>query len=149
MKRQMIRPGHLRRLLLLALCVGLVYSALGARLVALQVVDHDKYRRIAGNNTQSFALREPRRGDILDINGNPLATTFPVKRAFANPSFLGTHYMEAAPALAPLLNYNEAELVLKLNPIRTSPAGATSTNMYVNLHRKVSTEQWQAITQAM
>jgi cell division protein FtsI/penicillin-binding protein 2 len=149
MKRQMIRPGHLRRLLLLALFVGLVYSALGARLVLLQVVWHDKYRRIAENNTQSFALREPRRGDILDINGNPLATTFPVKRVFANPSFLGRHYIEAAHALAPLLNYNEAELVQKLNPSKTNQAGVLSTNMYVNLHRKVSVEQWQEITQAM
>src|SRR3954471_1059615 len=149
MKRQMIRPGHLRRLLLLALFVGLVYSALGARLVLLQVVWHDKYRRISENNTQSFALREPRRGDILDINGNPLATTFPVKRVFANPSFLGKHYIEAAHVLAPLLNYNEAELVQKLNPAKTNQAGVVSTNLYVNLHRKVSVEQWQDITQAM
>ncbi|HUR46875.1 MAG TPA: penicillin-binding protein 2 [Candidatus Saccharimonadales bacterium] len=148
-KRQMIRPGHLRRLLLLALFIGLVYSGLGARLVFLQVVGHDKYRKISENNTSSFALREPKRGDILDINGNPLATTFPIKRVFANPSFLGKHYVEAAHALAPLLNYTEGELLAKLNPLKTNQAGLVATNFYVNLHRKVSLDQWQDITQAM
>src|SRR3954467_1666217 len=130
MKRQMIRPGHLRRLLLLALFVGLVYSALGARLVLLQVVRHDKYRRIAENNTQSFALREPRRGDILDINGNPLATTFPVKRVFANPSFLGKHYIEAAHVLAPLLNKNKAKRAKNLNPPKTNRGGGFPPNFF-------------------
>jgi cell division protein FtsI/penicillin-binding protein 2 len=145
----MVKPKHLRRLLLLSSMVSLIFLGLGVRLVALQVVKHEKYRKIAENNTQSFALREPKRGDILDINGNPLATTFPVKRVFANPSFLGQHYVEAARVLAPLLKYSEAELIPKLNPIRTSPAGVVTTNLYVNLHRKVSMEQWQQITQAM
>src|SRR5213596_1862287 len=114
---------HRRRLLMLATLLALVLAGLGGRLVELQVLRHEKFKKIAENNTQSFALREPRRGDILDINGNPLATTFPVKRVFANPSFLGRHYIEAAHALAPLLNYNEAELVQKLNPSKTNQAG--------------------------
>jgi cell division protein FtsI/penicillin-binding protein 2 len=145
----MVKPKNLRRLFLLAALIGLVFLGLGARLVALQVVQHDRYRKIAENNTQSFALREPKRGDILDINGNPLATTFPVKRVFANPSFLGRHYVEAARVLAPLLNYSEAELITKLNPLKMNHSGVVTTNLYVNLHRKVSMEQWQQITQAM
>lgn len=145
----MVKPTHLRRLFLLATLIGLVFLGLGARLVALQVVQHDKYRKIAESNVQSFALREPKRGDILDINGNPLATTFPVKRVFANPFFLGRHYVEAARVLAPLLNYPEAELIAKLNPLKMNQAGVVKTNLYVNLHRKVSMEQWQQITQAM
>lgn len=145
----MVKPKHLRRLLLLASLMSLVFLGLAARLVALQVVKHEKYRKIAENNTQSFALREPKRGDILDINGNPLATTFPVKRIFANPSFLGRHYVEVARVLAPLLNYSEAELITKLNPLKLHSSGAVTTNMYANLHRKISMEQWQQVTQAM
>jgi cell division protein FtsI/penicillin-binding protein 2 len=145
----MVKPTHLRRLFLLASLIGLVFLGLGARLVALQVVQHDRYQKIAEKNIRSFALREPKRGDILDINGNPLATTFPVKRVFANPSFLGKHYVETARVLAPLLNYSEGELVTKLNPLKLSQAGVVTTNLYVNLHRKVSLEQWQQITQTM
>ena len=70
---------HLRRLLLMAILLCLVLAGLGARLVDLQVIRHDELRRIASGNTQSFSVREPRRGDILDVNGNPLATSMPVK----------------------------------------------------------------------
>ncbi len=146
----MIKAGHLRRLLLLATFLGLVLLGLGARLVVLQVVRHDKLRHIAALNTQSFALREPRRGDILDANGNPLATSYSVKRIFANPSFLGPHYAEVARVLAPMISYHEGELAQKLRPtVHTNESGVLVTNLYANLKRKVSVEQWQQITQAM
>src|SRR5512136_1667211 len=68
---------HLRRLLFVAIFVGTGFVALGARLYVLQVVRHEKYRTIADNNTQRVFYREPRRGDILDANGNLLATSVP------------------------------------------------------------------------
>src|SRR5205814_9092624 len=98
----MVKTLNLRRLFVLAAVLCLVLTALGARLVVLQVVRHDKFKRIAEWNTQSFHLREPRRGDILDVNGNPLATCEPVKKVFANPRFLGERYPEVARVLAPL-----------------------------------------------
>src|SRR2546423_4688783 len=113
----MAKANNLRRLISLGVLLCLVLGALGARLVVLQVGRHEKFKKIAEWNTQSFWLREPRRGDILDVNGNPLATSVPVKKVFANPRFIGERYLEVARALAPLLSYNEAELVLRFRPV--------------------------------
>ena len=70
-----------------------ILFGLGVRLVFLQVFLHDRYRKIADSNTQSLSVREPRRGDILDVNGNPIAVSVPVKRVIANPVSMGRHYV--------------------------------------------------------
>ncbi len=146
----MIKPTHLRRLLALAVLLGLALSALGYRLVVLQVFQHEKYRQIAGRNTQRVFLREPRRGDILDARGNPLATSIPVKRVGADPRYVGRHAAEVAHVLAPLIQWDETALARRLQPVlRTNQAGLLVTNPPVNLRRKVTVEQWQQITQAM
>ena len=147
----MLKGKHLRRLLSLAILLGVVLSGLGARLVVLQVFRHEKLKKIAEWNTQSYVLREPRRGDILDVNGNPLATSVPVKKVFANPRFIGERYAEVAHVLAPLLSYNEAELAQRLRPVvvRTNDHGLLVTNAWVNLKRKLSVDQWLQISQAM
>src|SRR5689334_7967265 len=98
-----IKPKHFRRLFGLAAVLFLVFISLGARLVYLQVVCHDRYRKIADYNTQSLSVRPARRGDILDAKGNPLAVSLPVKRVVANPAFMGPHYVEVARKLAPML----------------------------------------------
>lgn len=141
--------GHKRRLVALAALLGVAFAGLSARLVVLQVCDHQKYRAVA-ERKQVF-LREPRRGEILDANGNPLAISVPVKKVFANPKFIGCHYPEVARALAPLLDMNETELARKLQPtiLRTNEFGMPVTNSYVNLKQKVTLERWQEITQAM
>jgi cell division protein FtsI/penicillin-binding protein 2 len=146
-----IRPSHLRRLFLFALVFGICFFGLGARLIHLQILQHQKYRGIAALNTERVLLKEPRRGEILDIHGNPLATSVPVKKVFANPRFLGVHYPDVARAVAPLLGYSEMDLAALLRPtvVRTNVQGIAVTNGWVNLKRKVSLEQWQQITQAM
>lgn len=141
--------GHKRRLIIIAALLSVAFGGLGARLVVLQVCDHARYRA-AAERKQVF-LREPRRGEILDANGNPLAISVPVKKLFANPRFIGSHYPEVARALAPLLEMNEGELAAKLHPriLRTNEFGMPVTNSYVNLKKKVPLERWQQITQAM
>src|SRR5574341_854363 len=111
----MVKSGAARRLLALAICLGFAFAGLGARLVVLQVRDHEKYRAIA--ERKRVFLREPRRGDILDANGNPLATSLPVKKLFADPQFIGPYYREVAHALAPLLGTDQQELALTLKPV--------------------------------
>ena len=147
----MVKSSHLRRLFALAIILAVAFVGLGIRLAVLQVVRHEKYRRIAEINTQRVFLREPRRGDILDANGNPLATCIPVKKVFANPLFVGPHHREMARALAPLLAYDEAELARLLRPVilRTNEHGVPVTNLWSNLKRKVTADQWQQISQTM
>jgi cell division protein FtsI (penicillin-binding protein 3) len=145
----MIKSGHLRRLLALAVFMGLVFAALAARLVDLQVWKHDKYRGISEKLTKRVYFREPRRGDILDVNGNPLATSLPVKRVCADPSLMGRHHGDVARVLAPTLQYTETELRRLLYPWRTNSDGTVGQRRFVDLRRKVNVEQWQQVTQAM
>ena len=147
----MTKAGHLRRLAGLAALLFVVLAGLAVRLVFLQVFSHERYGRIAASNTQSLSVRAPHRGDILDVNGNPMAVSLPVKRVIANPVFIGPHYLEVARQLAPLLAYQESELAQRLRPtvLRTNENGLLVTNQYVDLKRKLTLDQWQQVTQRM
>lgn len=146
----MVRAEHLRRLALLSTLLGIGFLGLAGVLVHIHIFRHEYYTDVANSHTLRRFLREPRRGDILDANGHPLATSVPVKRVFADPSLLGPYYAEVAHAVAPLLGYVESELSQKLHPtLRTNSAGRLITNSFVNLRRKITAEQWQQVTQAL
>ena len=146
----MIRPTHLQRLSLFALLAGLAFVGLATRLYVLQVLRHDKYKDIVGDNTQRVFLKWPRRGDILDVNGHVLATSLPVKRVLADPSLIHPFQEEVARAIAPLLSMTQEELAFALRlTLRTNDGGLVSTNKFLDRKRKVTQEQWGQITQAM
>lgn len=52
---------------------GLLFSGLIARLFQLQILDGDKYQLAADENSVRLDLAPPRRGDIMDRFGRPLA----------------------------------------------------------------------------
>lgn len=145
----MIRPDHLRRLFVFAILTGVAFVGLGTRLYFLQVVRHDKYKEIVDDNTQRVFLKQPRRGDILDVNGHQLATSLPVKRVLADPSLIYPYQAEVARTVAPILGMPEAELALALRALRTNDTGIVYTNKFVDLKRKITHEQWGQVTQAM
>lgn len=145
----MICPSHLRRLVLFAILAGLGFIGLGFRLYVLQVLRHDKYRDIVGDNTQRTFLKPPRRGDILDVNGHQLATSLPVRRVLADPSLIDPHQGEVARAIAPLLSWDESALRQALRLLRTNEVGQVRTNKFVDLKCRVTHEQWGQLTQAM
>lgn len=62
-----------RRALFLAGGKLVLFSALGARLYYLQVVEAEKYRTLADDNRINLRLLPPPRGNILDRHGVPLA----------------------------------------------------------------------------
>ena len=135
---------------MLALLLGLAFAGLGYRLVDLQVLRHEELSGIAQRNTQRKSFLEPRRGDILDARGNPLATSVFVKTVCADPILVGNHQAEVARAVAPLLQLNEAELFQRLLPrLRRNEKNQVVTNRYVVLKHKVPTETWQKIQQTM
>jgi cell division protein FtsI (penicillin-binding protein 3) len=144
-----VRPDHLRRLFVFAILAAVAFIGLATRLYVLQVVRHDKYKDIVDDNTQRVFLKQPRRGDVLDVNGHQLATSLPVKRVLADPSLIHPYSAEVARAVAPLLTMNEADLAYALRPIRTNDAGVTYTNHFVDLKRKLTHDQWLQVTQAM
>jgi len=143
---------QLRRVLLLLLLLGAAFTGLGYRLVDLQVLRHDELARSAELNTERDFVKAPRRGNILDVNGNLLATSVAVNTVCANPSLIGNRQAVVARALAPLLGLNETELCWRLTPrIARNERGETVTNglCYVRLQKNVSDETWQKIQAAM
>ena len=134
---------------MLALVVA-AFVGLGFRLVDLQVWRHGELAALAEKGSQEKIPQAARRGDILDANGNLLATTVPVKTVCANPSLIGNQQAAVAHALAPLLQINEADLFQKLQPrLIKNSKGQMVTNQYAVLQRKVSDETWQKISCAM
>jgi cell division protein FtsI/penicillin-binding protein 2 len=144
------RGQQLARLLLMLTLVVAAFVGLGYRLVELQIFRHDELSRLADKGSQEKIRQAASRGDILDANGNLLATSVPVKTVCANPSLLGDQQAAVAHALAPLLQMSEADLFQELQPrLIKNSKGETVTNQYTVLERKVSDETWQKISSTM
>ena len=138
------------RIFLILIAVG--FAVIAARLVDLQVVQHAELSRAVKEKTQRATIVNPRRGDILDVNKNILATSVPVKTISANPALIGSLQPVVAHALAPLLQMDEAELMAKLTPkLRRNAKGEWETNglHYVRLAKNVPEATWQKIYATM
>src|SRR5262245_4986171 len=132
----MARRLQLRRLALLGLVLGSAFGALSYRLIDLQVLRHADLTAKAQQYTHREFLIEPRRGDILDIKGNLLATSMPARTVCADPALVGNRQSDVARVVAPLLQMNEAEILQKLSPrARQTDNGLVHTNHYVVLKR--------------
>jgi cell division protein FtsI/penicillin-binding protein 2 len=143
---------QIRRAFLLLLFLGAAFAGLGYRLVDLQVLRHDEFVAKLEHNTQREFWQAPRRGDILDVNANILATSVPVKTISADPSLIANYQSFVAHALAPILNMGESELTQKLTPrIVKSENGELVTNglHYVRLAKMVPEETWQRVAAVM
>ena len=147
----MIKEFQSGRLTLLACLLVGAFCALGFRLADLQVRQHAELTSEAEDNTKRSALRAPRRGEILDIQGNPMAASVFVKTVCADPTLIGDYHVDTARILAPLLQMRESELAEKLRPriLRYATNGDPVFNQYVVLKRKVRNETWERIRSAM
>ncbi len=122
------------------------FTALGYRLVDLQVLRHHDLQTRAEHNTHRTISRPPMRGAILDIRGNPLATSIPAKIICADPSLVGDRRAEVARAIAPLLQTNVDFVFERLAPHLRQDG---KTNGYIVLKRKVTLDTWEAINKTM
>ena len=66
-----------RRAFLLGGMTGLGLTALGGRLAVLQVVEAQRYEKLATSNQFNFRLVPPPRGRVMDRNGVVLASNRP------------------------------------------------------------------------
>jgi cell division protein FtsI/penicillin-binding protein 2 len=144
-----VRPSQRGRLLTFAAGSGLALVALGTWLYVLQVLMHDTFKDVVEGNTHRVFLKQPRRGDILDINGHKLATSEPVRRVLADPTLIHPHQSEVGRALAAWLSMSQEQIAFALRLVRTNELGVAYTNKFVDFKRKVTTEQWAQITNAM
>ena len=145
----MAKRLQLQRVLSLAALLGAAFLLLGFRLVDLQVLRHDELQAKAQSYTHREITLEPRRGDILDTKGNPLATSVFVKTVCADPILIGNRQAEVARVVAPILQLNEAEVFKRLFPRpRVNAKGETNQVRSVVLKRKVPVETWEKVQAA-
>ncbi|HZM02806.1 MAG TPA: penicillin-binding protein 2, partial [Candidatus Saccharimonadales bacterium] len=136
-----------RKLYVLVFGLAAALVALGGRLVDVQVIRHKELQALATLNTVRTIPREPMRGQIFDIRGNPLATSLPSTMICADPSLIGNRREAVARALAPLLQTNVEYVMDRLAPRSRDHDG--KTNKFVLLKRKVPIETWEKIKQTM
>ena len=140
-----------RKLLMLGLLLVAAFAGLGYRLVDIQYVRHDELSAKAESNTRREFVFEPRRGDILDIKGNVLATSAFAKTICADPSLMNDQQADiVARAIAPLLRVNDRLLFQRLAArVRVNDRGETNLIQYVRLQQRVPIETWQKIQATM
>lgn len=108
--------------------VGIVCSVIAIfaffvlkRSYELQVVDHEKYRTIAENQSLRKLRLSPLRGSIVDRNGSELAVSVPVDSIYADPRYFkseGGDAKKAARLLAELLSVDEETIERRLSSDR-------------------------------
>jgi len=138
--------------MLLLACLIALFGGLGYRLVDLQVMRHDELLKQAEKKTERVISETAKRGDILDVNGNLLATSIPVKTVWANPDLIANQRLLPnaaavfARALSPWLKVDEIKLYPQMLPrTHQNARGETVTNQYAVLKRQVPEDVWRQI----
>src|SRR5436190_19353108 len=140
-----------RKLLMLGLLLAAAFSGLGYRLVDLQYLRHQELSAKAESNTRREFVFEPRRGDILDVKGNVLATSAFAKTICADPSLMNDRQADIiARALAPLLQVNDRALFQRLaSRVRTNDKGGTNLVQYTRIKQRGPLDVWQKVQSTM
>ena len=134
MKKEKLPARRIRVLVVIMAVWGL---AIGVRLYFLQVVRSDSYIQRASQHQKDVVEITPRRGDILDRDGNVLASSVQVDSVFARPNQI-KNTAATAKALARLTGVPLSELNRKLSP----------SNHWVWIKRKISPQERRAIERA-
>jgi cell division protein FtsI/penicillin-binding protein 2 len=92
----------------------LAFSAMGARLFVLQVVEAPAYAKIAAKQRVRTVDFPARRGGIFDRGGQALALSVDLQTIYADPLNVANAKKEAA-KLAPVLGMTRSDLVAKLS----------------------------------
>jgi cell division protein FtsI/penicillin-binding protein 2 len=147
----MAKRLQFRKLLMVGLLLIAAFAGLGYRLVDIQCLRHDELSAKAESNTKREFVFAPRRGDILDIKGNILATSTTAKTICADPSLMNDRQADIiAGALAPLLQVNDRGLYQRLSArTRINEKGHTNLVQYVRLQQRVPVETWQKMQDTM
>jgi len=115
------RPDNYRRraLIISLLLLGWMFL-IAARLVNLQVSQHDEFRERARKQQQSAVKASPRRGEVLDRHGRELARSIDTESFFADLSTEIPDLESATECLAATLKIDRNELRDRLLEARDS-----------------------------
>lgn len=116
------------RSLVIGLFFILLFMVIIGRLLWIQTVDASDLRRKAEANWRISKVLEPRRGTIMDRNGNVLVQSMPAYVIAADVSLVKDPHAYAK-KLSPLLGIPEDKLVAKLSKkkVRSNCGTATTT----------------------
>jgi len=87
--KQEAQAQFTRRAAILSVLGAGAFSAVGARLYSLQILNAQEYKTLSDENQFNFQLDLPSRGRILDRNGEPLAENRDSYRVFLIPEQAG------------------------------------------------------------
>ncbi|MBI1724900.1 MAG: penicillin-binding protein 2 [Candidatus Tectomicrobia bacterium] len=125
-----MKEGHLRRLIACGALVGLGFGALAVKLFLIQIRDREFLVSYAERQLRRTLVLRPKRGEILDAQGRPLAVSVEASSLYANPQEIDNP-REAARSLSQVLGVAGPDLERKLSGDRR----------YVWLLRKITPEE--------
>jgi len=108
------------RVYLVAAVIAGVSLVLMARLVEIQVLESAHFRTMATDEHWRRTVLPPRRGDIVDVNGDALATSVTYQSLYASTTEISDP-ARAAAVLAPILNEPAAPLAAQLSKKELAP----------------------------
>jgi len=140
---------QLKRLKLLVGGLVLGFVLLGLRLVDLQALRHEELKVLAHENTVMKKRIPARRGNILDAQGNLLASSTLVKNICVDPTLMSDRQLEVAQAIAPILEMDVGDVYQKLLPGTYIRDGKTNALRYARIKKQVPVETWQKVRQSL
>src|SRR5258708_15598985 len=133
-----LEPPASRRVNILMRIAAVWAVVILGRLVFLQVVRHDEYRRLARQQHEVVVTVEPPRGAILDRNGLKLALSLPVDSVYVNPMRL-PNLGVAADILSKELNLDARDL---LDSLRVAVA---ANHGFLWIKRKITSDEFERL----
>jgi cell division protein FtsI (penicillin-binding protein 3) len=130
-----LRAEGLRsRTLIFAACLACAFAILLGRLTYLQIWQHDEYARLAENQHAKTVPLRPKRGPILDRNGQALAVSSRADTLYVTPVKVEDAPRLAA-RLAPILGEPAREVARKL----------TVTKKFAPVRRRLTPDMARAV----
>lgn len=100
----------LLRLLIAFVLILIFFSLLLARFIYLQVLHHDDFSGQASTNRITLIPTPPMRGEIVDVNGVPLAKNYPVFSLEVIPSQISGKMDDVIQALGQYVELTDADI---------------------------------------
>ena len=129
-----MKEGFSRRLMVCGVLVGFGFCMLGVKLFIIQIRDRSRLVAYAERQLRRTLLVRPRRGEVADARGRPLAVSIKAPSLFANAREVGDP-LKASRALEKILGGSAEDYFEKLNGRRR----------YVWLKRKIDPDQKKRI----
>lgn len=142
----MTQADSMLRFFVAFVLIVLLFAVLLARFVYLQVFKHDEFTGKASTNRITLIPTPPIRGEIVDVNGVPLARNYPAFSLEVIPSEIEgkmddlirelSQYAEITPAdLKRFKKYRETYRKYENIPLKPALTDAEAAKLAVQLHR--------------